>query len=153
MARRGVPAGRATPLAPFTASLIALLASNVRGHMSCAEIAADVPFILGRWLPQPPQKRGRKPTDDELRDRWLGRNPHYAFGQGEWKRYEGGTYAPVDAEAVLNAIEAVLVDAKPERIRPTTGLRNSVAELARTKTYHTTSGTRPAEVNRVRHPC
>jgi hypothetical protein len=59
----------------------------------------------------------------------------YAFGQGEWKRYEGGTYAPVDAETVSNAIEAVLVDAKPERIRPTTGLRNSVAELARTKVY------------------
>ena len=30
------------------------------------------------------------PTHDELRDRWIGGNPHHAHGLGEWRRYEDG---------------------------------------------------------------
>jgi putative DNA primase/helicase len=71
------------------------------------------------------------PTHDELRDRFSGANPHHAHGLGEWRHYEEGVWHPVPEFLVKRRIVAVLQEAKPERIKPTSGLLSSVHELSR----------------------
>lgn len=72
-----------------------------------------------------------KPTDDELADRWLESHPEYAYGQGEWKRYQDGTWSPVDEAEVSRQVKHVLISAKIEGIRPTANLVSGVERLAR----------------------
>jgi putative DNA primase/helicase len=73
------------------------------------------------------------PTHDELRDRFIVQNPDYAYGLGEWRRYEGGIW-PVETELMVKRnIADVLEAAKPEGIKPTNSLLTSVTELTRVK--------------------
>jgi putative DNA primase/helicase len=79
---------------------------------------------------------GERPTEDELRDRWIeSRECPTAYGQSEWRRYQGGYWAPVYQEVINLEIDGVLEDAKIEGIRPTAGMRSSVEKLARAKTF------------------
>lgn len=72
-----------------------------------------------------------KPTDDTLADRFLSENPGTTYGQSEWKRYEGGVWRTLDDANAGRLIKRVLVAAKPEGIKPTSGLLTSVERLAR----------------------
>lgn len=76
-----------------------------------------------------------KPTDDELRDRWLAYNPLVAYGMGEWRIYEGGIWPAVDDTLVERQMVRVLEDAKPEGIRPTDNRLNSVKKLSRIEVF------------------
>jgi P4 family phage/plasmid primase-like protien len=73
------------------------------------------------------------PTDDELRDRWLAKNPLTAYGMGEWRRYDSGLWSVVSEGIIRREIMDVLEAAKFEGVRPTHRLLNSVMELARWK--------------------
>ena len=52
---------------------------------------------------------------------------------GEWRRYEGGVWAPVGDLAVEREICEVLEAAKPEGIRPSASLLVSVERLGRAR--------------------
>jgi P4 family phage/plasmid primase-like protien len=120
--------------------------------------AADHPAVIGRdargldvllsdlmcasaWEPaatQPEHRhrstrgKGQPPTHDEIRDRFLARHGgEYAFGLGEWRRYEGGVWPPAPEVEVKRRAQRVVEEAKPEGVRPTVGLLHSVLELAR----------------------
>ena len=73
------------------------------------------------------------PTHDELRDRFIGQNPDYAYGLGEWRRYKGGIWPAVPGLMVKGNIADVLEAAKPEGIKPTNAILTSVTELTRVK--------------------
>lgn len=76
------------------------------------------------------------PTHDELRDGWLERQASpIAFGQGEWRKYGEGFWAPVHDQVVYGEIDTVCEEAKPEGVRPTAGMRSSVEKLARAKAF------------------
>jgi putative DNA primase/helicase len=77
------------------------------------------------------EKREGKPTDDELADRFLSENPGTAYGQSEWKRYEGGVWRLLDDANANRLIKRVLTAAKPEGVKPTSGLLTSVERMAR----------------------
>jgi len=77
----------------------------------------------------------RKPTDDELRDRWLKHNRFVVHGMGEWREYDKGLWPTVDEAIIKKQIVRVLEDAKPEGIRPTDGRLSSVASLARIEVF------------------
>jgi putative DNA primase/helicase len=85
-------------------------------------------------------QENRKPTDDELRDRWLHHNRLVVFGMGEWRKYADGLWSVVDSAIVEKQVIRVLEDAKPEGIRPTTNLMRSVSTLAQVEVY------RPPEI-------
>ncbi len=73
------------------------------------------------------------PTHDELRDRFIEQNPDYAYGLGEWRRYESGIWPPVPELTVKGGIADVIEVAKPEGVKPTNSLLRSVTELMRVK--------------------
>jgi putative DNA primase/helicase len=75
------------------------------------------------------------PTHDELRDRWIEGNPHYAHGLGEWRRYEDGIWPTVSETSVKAGISNVIETAKPEGIKPTASILASVTELTRIKVF------------------
>jgi P4 family phage/plasmid primase-like protien len=75
------------------------------------------------------------PTHDELRDRWIGGNPHHAHGLGEWRRYENGIWPTVSETSVKAKISNVIEAAKPEGIKPTASILASVTELTRIKLF------------------
>jgi P4 family phage/plasmid primase-like protien len=75
------------------------------------------------------------PTHDELRDRWIGGNPHHAHGLGEWRRYEDGIWPTVSETSVKAKISNVIETAKPEGIKPTASILASVTELTRIKLF------------------
>ncbi len=79
----------------------------------------------------------RKPTDDELRDRWLAGVPLTAHGLGEWRRYGDGSgvWDCVSEEQIAAEIVKVLEAAKVEGVKPSTHCLSSVMELARLKVY------------------
>jgi putative DNA primase/helicase len=79
--------------------------------------------------------KDQRPTHDELRDRWIVRNPHRAHGLGEWRRYEDGIWHPMAEMLVKAEISNVIEEAKPEGIKPTASTLASVTELARVKRY------------------
>jgi P4 family phage/plasmid primase-like protien len=81
------------------------------------------------------KRDGHKPTDDELRDRWLAQHPLVLYGIGEWRAYEDGVWPPINETLVERQLMNVLEDAKPEGIRPSARLLGSVAELARIETF------------------
>lgn len=75
------------------------------------------------------------PTHDELRDRFLREHEGYAFGLGEWQRYSNGVWSR-SPEARVKKLTAEIVDtAKPEGIKPTASIVNSVAELTKYKVF------------------
>jgi putative DNA primase/helicase len=75
------------------------------------------------------------PTHDELRDRWIGNNPHHAHGLGEWRRYEAGTWPTVPETSVKAEVAGIIEAAKPEGVKPTASILSSVTELTRIKVY------------------
>jgi putative DNA primase/helicase len=75
------------------------------------------------------------PTHDELRDRWIGANPHHTHGLGEWRRYEGGIWPVVPETSVKAEIAGIIEEAKPEGTKPTASILSSVTELTRIKVY------------------
>jgi putative DNA primase/helicase len=75
------------------------------------------------------------PTHDELRDRWIEDNPHYAYGLGEWRHYEDGIWPTVSETSVKAKISNVIETAKPEGIKPTASILASVTELSRVKVF------------------
>jgi putative DNA primase/helicase len=106
----------------------------------------EVTKILNRWYkwssksPSTTSSRAKttsqgddesKPTDDELRDRFLEANPDVAFGLGVWRKYEGGVWLETEEAGVKDKVVRVLEAAKPEKVRPTKALMGSVSELAK----------------------
>jgi len=75
------------------------------------------------------------PTHDELRDRWIGGNPHHAHGLGEWRWYEDGIWPTVSETFVKAKISNVIETAKLEGIKPTANILASVTELTRIKLF------------------
>jgi putative DNA primase/helicase len=86
---------------------------------------------------QPKKAPGKPspPTHDELRDRWIGGNPHHAHGLGEWRRYADGIWPTVSETAVKAEISNVIETAKSEGIKPTASILASVTELTRIKVF------------------
>src|SRR5215216_6743427 len=86
---------------------------------------------------QPKRAAGKPspPTHDELRDRWIGGNPHHAHGLGEWRRYEAGIWPVVSESSVKAEISEVIEEAKSEGIKPTASILASVTELTRIKVF------------------
>ncbi len=78
-----------------------------------------------------PEGKTRKPTDDELADRWQVAAPRTAFGLGDWRRYRQGIWAAIPAEKVRQAVKQVCQAAKGEGVRPSASLVYSASEMAR----------------------
>ncbi|MCL4561928.1 MAG: phage/plasmid primase, P4 family [Chloroflexi bacterium] len=72
------------------------------------------------------------PTDDDLAKQWISQNPHTAYGLGEFRRYDDGIWKPVPLDDIKKEILNVVTAAKPNGIRPTQSLCDSVREMART---------------------
>jgi P4 family phage/plasmid primase-like protien len=115
---------------------------NAFGTPKLEEMVAGLPKLLDTWWGCNSGERARivgglvvgdeePPTHDELRDRFSAANPHHAHGLGEWRHYEAGVWPPVPEFLVKRRIVAVLEEAKPEGIKPTSGLLSSVHELSR----------------------
>lgn len=79
----------------------------------------------------PSVKKQRAPDDSELAARWIMYNRQSAFGLGEFRKYKDGIWPPVDRDAIRKEIKTILEKARPEGIRPTSGLLSSVTEMAR----------------------
>jgi len=73
------------------------------------------------------------PTHDELRDRFIDEHADYAYGLGEWRRYEDGIWPTTPEMKVKQDMCQVIEAAKPEGIKPTNSLLTSVTELTRVK--------------------
>jgi putative DNA primase/helicase len=114
---------------------------NAFGGPKLEEMVPGLPKLLDTWWRWNSGERARMgalvvgdevpPTHDELRDRFSAANPHHAHGLGEWRHYEAGVWPPVPEFLVKRRIVAVLEEAKPEGIKPTSGLLSSVHELSR----------------------
>jgi putative DNA primase/helicase len=72
-----------------------------------------------------------KPTDDELRDRWLVNQATTAYGLGEWRRYRDGIWPRVAEARIEQEIGRTIEAAKGEGIRPSRNILASVTYLAR----------------------
>jgi len=81
------------------------------------------------------KERGKspKPTDDELRDRWIIAHPLTAYGLGNFRRYQGGIWVKIPDNRIEQEIETVVEQAKDEGIRPKAGLLASVFKLTTIK--------------------
>ncbi len=117
---------------------------NAFGGPTLEEASPGLPKLLARWWGWEDRKRGKKgsanqddlPTHDELCDAWLEtRKDPTAFGQSEWRRYGAGFWAPVHEQIVNREIDEILIEAKPEGINPTSGMRGSVEKLAQAKAF------------------
>lgn len=80
-------------------------------------------------------EKQRAPTHDEIRDSWFAQYPGTTFGLGEWRRYENGVHARINADVVRVEISQEIEAFKPLGIRPASGILASVTELARVKIY------------------
>jgi putative DNA primase/helicase len=74
-----------------------------------------------------------KPTDDELRDRFIEQHPDHTFGLGRWRQYDGGVWESTEDLGVKDLVCRVLEDAKAEKIRPNRTLLTSVLELTKAR--------------------
>ncbi len=112
---------------------------DVTGAPTLDELAPGTPDLMCRWWGWRKNGGGgsegskKVPTHDELRDRWLEKRQHSAFGLGEWRRYEEGVWRPVGDLAVEREISEILEGAKAEGVRPSAPLVASVERLARAK--------------------
>jgi len=94
------------------------------------QIADEAP----EWTDRTGQRgSGDKPTDDELRDRWLDKSPPMIFGRGDFYRYDKGLWKPVGVYLIKREVMAILEDAKSEGIEPSSSILSSVVELARAR--------------------
>ena len=75
------------------------------------------------------------PTHDELRDRFLGDSHDLAYGLGSWQRYKDGIWCPVSEAKVKGLVADVLEAAKPEGVKPSLSLVNSVTGLAQFRAF------------------
>ncbi len=80
-------------------------------------------------------QQDHKPTDDELRDRWLKRNRLVVYGMGEWRKYADGLWSIVDSAIVEKQMVRVLEGAKPEGVKPSTNLLSSVSGLSQIEVF------------------
>jgi putative DNA primase/helicase len=120
---------------------------SATGGPTLDQLAPGLPDQLARWHgwgsgegkdPAAKTVNGRPsvddpPTDDELRDAYLAKNPDVGYGFGVWREYRDGTWPEADDFEVRRGICAVLESAKPDGVRPTRNLLNSVAELTRVR--------------------
>lgn len=85
--------------------------------------------------PAATKEKPKGPTHDELAARWLDLAGVVAYGLGEWRQYDPvtGTWPARHEDAVKHDVLGVIEAAKPEGIRPTRSIVESVAELARLK--------------------
>ncbi len=83
--------------------------------------------------PASPADKPPTPTHDELRDRFLDEHPGYSYGLGDWRCYADGVWPASPELTVKRLLSTVIEEAKPEGIRPTSSLLNSVTELTRVK--------------------
>jgi putative DNA primase/helicase len=109
----------------------------VTGGPTLDDLAPGVPKLLAKWWGWKSNGARRQkqsvPTHDELRDRWLEENPSTAFGLGEWHRSKNGMWVPIGDLAIEQEIAGVLEAAKPEGVRPSASVVESVVRLARAK--------------------
>jgi len=77
------------------------------------------------------QKKQPTPTDDELADRWTAAHKHTCFGLGDWRRYEAGLWPVVSELKIEKEVKKVLIEAKPEGVRPKAALVKSVTKMAK----------------------
>ena len=117
---------------------------EVTGGPTLEETATGLALLMAKWWGWQSSGAantdggagGEKPTEDELRDRWIeSRQSPTAFGLGGWFRYGGGFWASSHQEIINLEIDGVLEEAKPEKVRPTAGMRGSIEKLARAKTF------------------
>lgn len=80
--------------------------------------------------PTAPQKQ-KSPDHSQLAARWLMRNRHTAYGLGEWRKYTNGIYPAIERDIIKREIKHVVDQAKPEGVRNSASLVDSVMELAR----------------------
>jgi putative DNA primase/helicase len=114
---------------------------NAFGGPTLEEMVSGLPKLLNKWWGWKDRERSKKgnsgndeepSTHDELRDRWFeGRKAPTAHGLGEWREYADGHWASLHQQVVAGEIEGVLIEAKPEGVMPTAGMRSSVERLAR----------------------
>src|SRR5439155_16030600 len=67
-----------------------------------------------------------KPTDDELRDRWIQAHPGTVYGMGDFRRYGIGFYSVLPQSAARAEMGMILESAKLEGVRPTSRQVSSV---------------------------
>ncbi len=119
---------------------------NAFGAPRLEELAPSLPDLLARFLGREnPEREGEKdaagtdervPTHDELRDHWLASVPSpTAYGPGGWLRYGAGFWAPIHQLVVDGEVDRILEAAKPEKVRPTAGMRASVERMARPRAH------------------
>lgn len=87
-------------------------------------------------------KDGAKPKSadgglghDELRDRWIERNPNMGYSGGDWWEYGGGVWKRVDAVVVEAQIIEVMEGSRDEGVKVTGHLLGSVIRLAKAATF------------------
>ena len=118
----------------------------VVGGPALEELVPGLAGLLARWWGWQSSKgagtngnaagNADKPTEDELRNRWIEtRELPTAFGQSEWRRYSDGFWTEVHEQIINLEIDNIIESAKPEGIRPTSGMRSSVGKLAQAKTF------------------
>lgn len=123
-----------TDLAPITDNLRKLATGG-------DPVAASMVRVHDKYILTPPDQaeeaneKTRKPTDDELGDRWFATAPLTAYGLGEWHRYQGGAWLSIEDETIEAEIKEILLKSKPEGIRPSRNLLASVTELARVEAF------------------
>src|SRR5919108_847156 len=76
-----------------------------------------------------------RPDDSQLAIRWKLSHADTAWGLGEWRRYADGVWHFLEKDVVGNEITTVLENARPEGVRVSNGLVNSVMEIARRKIF------------------
>jgi len=115
--------------------------AEVMADMRARAGIATPPRLNGHASPPPQTKAATQahqspasntpPTHDELAQRWIAKHPLTAYGMGEFRRYSKGVWEIVPKDNILLEITRVLIDAKADRIRPTSSLVASVAEMSR----------------------
>lgn len=82
-------------------------------------------------IPMQMSKTNKPPDDSQLAARWIMYNRYARYGLGEWRKYKGGIWLPVDKDIIKREIKAIIEKARDEGIRSTSNLLSSVLELAR----------------------
>jgi P4 family phage/plasmid primase-like protien len=127
-----------------------------RGGRTLDEMVTKLPRTIGKYwgwrrtstgestnasgepgLGSNPETKGKPsaPTHDELRDRFVNSYSDYAHGLGEWQRYSSGYWTRTPEAKVKGHVSGVVEAAKPEGVKPTASIVNSVAELARYRVF------------------
>lgn len=124
---------RAEALALLSAKIVS--ADADQRHVLYELVGLSAPFVHStpKETPPPVTPSEAAPTDDELRDRFLNWQPFTAYGLGEFRRYANGVWDAIPIDAIRTEVMSVLVQAKPEKVRPNVHRLASVTELVRIK--------------------